>query len=431
MLGVRYGIAYIGVALLTQVVVQWTTYFYAPPLERGLPALLPISLVGLAMVLGRIVDAIADPLVGVWSDNSRYKGGRRLPFIKYGMIPLVLSFMLVWIPFGSSDVFRFMYLAFILSAFFFFYTVVVAPYLALLPELAGDHEERTKLSAWQAGFNIVGLAIAMVGSSWLIEAFDFKIMGLVLGLVALASFAITSFTVKERRVQEVGEPESLKVSMALTFQNKPFLFYLGAQLLLWFGFNMTMMAVPYVVTVLMVLDEGAVGLVLGVALLISVLCFPLIVSLSNKHGYKRTLILTMTMQGLVLAALGFVGKWPGNVPVLWQGLITVALAGFPLAGFFVIPNAMLAELTDYDYALTGKRREAIYFGVQGLILKSAIGLSSLILTYVLERYGFSVAKPLGVRISGPLAGFFVLVGVVVLLFYPQDRVTEKIKTVKF
>ncbi|HHY09697.1 MAG TPA: MFS transporter [Firmicutes bacterium] len=429
MLGVRYGIAYIGVALLTQVVVQWATYFYAPPLERGLPALLPISLVGLAMVLGRIVDAVADPLVGVWSDNSRYKGGRRLPFIKYGMIPLALSFILIWVPFGSSDVSRFLYLAFILSAFFFFYTVVVAPYLALLPELAGDHAERTKLSAWQAGFNIVGLAVAMVGASWLIEAFNFKIMGLVLGLVALASFAVTGFTVKERRSFAESEPESLWASMALTFQNKPFLIYLAAQLLLWFGFNMTMIAVPYVVTVLMVLDEGAVGLVLGVALLISVLCFPLVVSLSNKQGYKKTLILTMTMQGLVLAALGFVGKWPGGVPVLWQGLITVALAGFPLAGFFVIPNAMLAELTDYDYALTGRRREAIYFGVQGLILKSAIGLSSFILTYVLERYGFSVAEPLGVRISGPLAGFFVLAGVAALIFYPQAEVTEKIKKV--
>ncbi|NLJ80483.1 MAG: MFS transporter [Firmicutes bacterium] len=430
MLGVRYGVGYVGVALLTQVVVQWVTYFYAPPAERGLAALLPIALVGLAMVIGRIIDAVADPLVGFWSDNSRFQGGRRLPFIKYGMVPLALSFFLVWIPLGGSDTLRFFYLAFVLSSFFFFYTVVVAPYLALLPELAGDHSERTRLSAWQAGFNIAGLAIAMVGSAWLIETFNFKIMGLVLGLVALASFAITGFTVKERRLQEAGEPESLWVSTALTFRNKPFLFYLAAQLLLWFGFNMTMIAVPYVVTVLMVMDEGAVGLVLGVALLISVLCFPLIVVLSNRYGYKKVLLLTMTLQALVLGALGFVGLWPGNIPILWQGLITVGLAGFPLAGFFIIPNAMLAELTDYDYALTGKRREAIYFGVQGLILKSAIGLSSLVLTFVLERYGFSVAQPLGVRISGPLAGFFVLAGVAVLLFYPQDLVTEKIKAVK-
>ena len=429
MLGIRYGIGYLGVALLTQVVVQWVTYFYAPPVERGLAILLPMALIGVAMVIGRIVDAVSDPLVGVWSDNSRHKGGRRLPFIKYGMVPLVLSFMLVWIPLGTSEMARFIYLSVVLSAFFFFYTVVVAPYLALLPELAESNSERTKLSAWQAGFNIVGLALAMVGSAWLIESFGFKAMGIVLGLVALGAFAITAFTVQERREREISEPESLWSSMRLTFKNKPFLFYLVSQLLLWFGFNMTMIAVPYVVTVLMVMDEGAVGLILGVALVISVICFPLIVSLSTKYGYKKTLILTMTMQGLVLAALGFVGLWPGRVPVFWQGLITVGLAGFPLAGFFIIPNAMLAELTDYDYALTGKRREAIYFGVQGLILKSAIGLSSLILTFVLERYGFSVANPLGVRISGPLAGFFVFAGVAILLFYPQETVTAKIESI--
>lgn len=428
MLGIKYGIGNLGVALLTQVVVQWVTYFYAPPVERGLVTLLPMALIGAAMVIGRIVDAVSDPLVGVWSDNSRHKGGRRLPFIKYGMLPLAISFMLIWIPLGESQIFRFIYLSAVLSSFFFFYTVVVAPYLALLPELAESSQERTKLSAWQAGFNIVGLAIAMVGSAWLIERFGFKAMGLVLGVVALLAFAVPAFTVQERR-QEMTEPEGLWVSMKLTLQNKPFLYYLISQLLLWFGFNMTMIAIPYVVTVLMDLDEGAVGLILGVALIISVLSFPLVVSLSTRQGYKKTLIITMTMQGLVLGGLGFVGLWPGEVPVFWQGLITVALAGFPLAGFFIIPNAMLAELTDYDYALTGKRREAIYFGVQGLILKSAIGLSSLILTFVLQRYGFSVANPLGVRISGPLAGLFVLMGVAVLCFYPQDTVTTKVKSI--
>ena len=428
MLGLRYGVGSIGVALLTQVVVQWVTYFYAPPAERGLISLLPMALVGLAMVIGRIVDAVADPVIGIWSDNSRYEGGRRLPFIKYGMIPLALSFMLIWIPMGGSELSRFVYLAVMLGAFFFFYTVVVAPYLALLPELSDSHNERTKLSAWQAGFNIAGLAVAMVGSAWLIENYNFKVMGIVLGLVALVSFAITAFTVQERRTFDPGEPISWKESMRLTLQNKPFLYYLGAQLLFWFGFNMTMIVIPYVVTVLMVLDEGSVGLVLGVALVLSVICFPLIVSLCNKHGYKKILILTMTIQALVLAALGFVGLWPGNIPVFWQGLITVAFAGFPLAGFFVIPNAMLAELTEYDYAQTGRRREAIYFGVQGLILKSAIGLSSLVLTFVLERYGFSVGNALGVRISGPLAGFFILAGVVVLLKYPEHVVTEGIGT---
>lgn len=92
-----YAIGYLGIAILTQAVVKWYQYFYAPPEanEWGLDLLIPISFIGLAMIVARVVDGIADPVVAFFSDKSKHRLGRRIPFILYGTVPLVITFVLI------------------------------------------------------------------------------------------------------------------------------------------------------------------------------------------------------------------------------------------------------------------------------------------------------------------------------------------------
>jgi Na+/melibiose symporter-like transporter len=49
-------------------------------------------LAGLALALALVVDAITDPLVGVWSDRVHTRWGRRHPFMYAGILPFALSF---------------------------------------------------------------------------------------------------------------------------------------------------------------------------------------------------------------------------------------------------------------------------------------------------------------------------------------------------
>ena len=185
-LALRYGTGYIGIAIVTQTMLLWLQYFYAPPPESGLSTLLPVGWVGWAILLGRIVDAIADPLVGAWSDATRTPLGRRRPFLIYGALPLALSFAaLWWAPTVLSDVGRMLYLTVMTSAFLFLFTVYTAPYLALLPELATSLQGRVRLATWQGVAQIVGLGIAMIGSGILIDNFGFGAMGVVLAVIAL------------------------------------------------------------------------------------------------------------------------------------------------------------------------------------------------------------------------------------------------------
>lgn len=56
------------------------------------------------------------------------------------------------------------YLTILLSLFFAFFTLYVAPYLALASKPAETTEKRIAWSGWQGLFNIVGTAVGGLGA---------------------------------------------------------------------------------------------------------------------------------------------------------------------------------------------------------------------------------------------------------------------------
>ena len=56
------------------------------------------GLVGVALLIALIVDAVSDPVVGYWSDNMRTRFGRRHPFMYAALIPTAVTYFLTWNP---------------------------------------------------------------------------------------------------------------------------------------------------------------------------------------------------------------------------------------------------------------------------------------------------------------------------------------------
>jgi GPH family glycoside/pentoside/hexuronide:cation symporter len=82
---------------------------------------------------------------------------------------------------------------------------------------------------------------------------------------------------------------------------------------------------------------------------------------------------------------------------------------------------MVADITDTDYAYTGQKREAMFFGVQGLFTKAMIGFSSwFTLSVMFAKFGYSIGNELGIRLAGPIAGIAALLGAVFLKGYKLD-----------
>lgn len=94
-----YAIGQLGWSIISGLIGSWLVYFYQPNQEainEGMISLIPqgrvvlgiLTLIGLITAVGRIFDAITDPLVGNWSDSCKHKLGRRIPFMRWSAIPL-------------------------------------------------------------------------------------------------------------------------------------------------------------------------------------------------------------------------------------------------------------------------------------------------------------------------------------------------------
>ena len=125
------------------------------------------GLVGLAIFLALVCDAISDPLVGYWSDNFHSKWGRRHPFMYAAALPVALSYFMLWNPpdWGQAGLFWYvLILAIVIRTLITFYET---PSSALLPELTQNYEERTSVQTFRTFFGWFGgnaLSVLMWGA---------------------------------------------------------------------------------------------------------------------------------------------------------------------------------------------------------------------------------------------------------------------------
>ncbi|MFW6253090.1 MAG: MFS transporter, partial [bacterium] len=168
---VLYANGHLGFSILDNIYGAYLLFFLIPPDELGMPQLVDnspllfgITVVGLINIFGRVVDSVADPLVAWWSDNARYRIGRRRFFLLTGAIPFALSAVLLFTPPDAGiSTLNAVYTALMLGLFFFMYTYYLAPNLALIPELSRTVGERISITVAQAAFTIGGAGVVLLG----------------------------------------------------------------------------------------------------------------------------------------------------------------------------------------------------------------------------------------------------------------------------
>ncbi|MBS3978069.1 MAG: MFS transporter [Syntrophomonadaceae bacterium] len=412
-----------GWAMLDRLVVTWLMFFYV---EGATPLLLP-AVFGAILVFGRAVDAVTDPLIGFWSDNCRSNLGRRTPFMLAGGIAYVLVFVALFHPPAPAHgIQNMVYLLVMMGAYFFLFTVYVCPYLALLPELARKAYDRVDLATLRAVFSLLGVAVALVGSGPLIGWLGFKGMLWSMAGVGLFLMYLPLFFVREKEYA-LARPATLGLREAVTttFRNRPFRIYLAANATFWFGFNIITLSLPFYVTVLLGLPKESVSAFFAATFGVAFLAFPIINLLVKRLGHKRVMFAALSQFVLVLPLFFFLGQPVFGLAPVTFAYIILALAGLPLSCLFVLPDAILSSITDLDEDLSGQRREAMYFGTQGLVLKTVLGLSTFATGLLLQFLGSTAADPLGVRLTPLIAVLFVLVGGIIFLYYPEKEVRVK------
>ncbi len=196
--------------------------FFLLPFFTNVAGLSP-SWAGSILFIGKIADAVNDPLIGMFSDRTKTKWGRRLPWIIFSAIPFGLVFFLQWlVPTFSQDpqlnnTLLFIYYLVIGIIFNLFYTAVNLPYQALTPELTQDYNERTNLNSVRFSFSIGASILSLILAGFVFQVFqDGQQKYLVLGIISTIFSTIPLFwcplIIKERGYQPLLTPKTRKTT---------------------------------------------------------------------------------------------------------------------------------------------------------------------------------------------------------------------------
>jgi len=413
------------------VLFTWIMYFLAPPEGSGNVAYIPIIWTGIILTAGRVFDAITDPLIGNFSDNFQSRWGRRKPFIIFGTPVMIIAFIFLWTPpvEGISNL-NIIYLAVIFTIYFLFYTAIGIPYDALLAEIALTSDDRIKLTSWKLVYAIIGfLLVALIAPGLYQNIGPFK-MALVVGAIGLVTMYMCLPGVKElpREFSQAEVKMSIWDSLKHTFGNGQFLAFGLAIIALYMCYNVLLVVIPYFVTVILQREEAFVMYLQAEFILCMVASIPLWMWLAKKYS-KRTLLKTLSLAlSPLFAIIFFVGAIPG-VSVIVQAFVLFPLVSIPLGGFMILVYAMMGDVVDYDQMKTGKRREAMYYGVFGFSRKVGFALSTLILPFLFKKFGYEVGNDLGIRLVWIMLAITSLIGFGILFGYKLGDSPEETKEI--
>ncbi|MBP1468443.1 MFS transporter [Candidatus Chloroploca sp. M-50] len=396
--------------------------------------------VGLILLLSRVWDAITDPWMGLISDRTRSRFGRRRFWMLVGAVPFGLIYMLLWWvpPLGETG--RFFYYLVVILAFNTAYTIVNVPYTSLTAELTSDYDERTALNSFRFAFSIGGSLIAGVLHGILITRFcldpnrclpaeaqaGYFLSAVIFGVVMIWPFLWCVFGTRERYTPPATTMTMpLRQQFQIALRNQPFLFVIGVYLCSWMALQITQNVIGFYLT--FYLRRADMFPIVLLAVQGSAMIFLFVWSaVSRRIGKQKVYYIGMCFWIAVMSGLFFVG--PDQITL---AIVLAALAGVGIATAYLVPWSMLPDVVDLDELNTGQRREGIFYGVMTFTQKTAVGVGIALTLQALQWYGFNrdllpgeqpESALLALRwMIGPVPTVLLIIGMILVYRYPLTR----------
>ena len=415
--------------IVSIVVGSWMTYYYVDKLGLG-PRYYAIG-----MVIYSVWCAIDDPMMGIISDKTRSRWGRRKPYMLFGAIPLGLSLMLVFSPpraFLETELGIFLFFIVSLCIYDTFFTMTMLTMSAALPDMYLDEKNRARVNVYAQIAGVLGGIIATLTVEPLVEAFNFSAMSIIFGAIGAITMFIGALGVREREVNAQGGSLSFVQSFIATFTNKAFVVCVLSVLMVELGKTVFQATVPFYSHYVLMTDFGTT-IIMGIIFGSSIVFAPLVAMVCGKLGVRNTYILTTLV--FSVASLGYF--FAQNMVV---ACIASGIAGFGLSGLLMMPNMLYAQIIDDDQVRTGVRRDGTFFGMNALVMRLGLAAQGIIMSSIFSATGyvadadiqtsqavFGIRSLLGIV---PLAG--AILAVLILLFYPINNarlreVQEKVR----
>lgn len=435
-----YAIGQLGWSTLINIVNLQLVYFYIPPEGSGIPIFISqivflavLNTLTLIAASGRILDAVTDPFIANLSDRWKGKRGRRIPFLLAGAVPAGLFCFLMFMPWSDTPGgLNIIALIVMQSLFYISLTVYVTPYFALLPELGHSADERLNLSTWISITYALGIVLASqipVIAAAIMGAFGIgdKVLGLQIAIGLIAAVAVLlmlvpALTIDETTYSSGGSSEiPLMSALRHTFANRQFRYYVVADFAYFSGLTIIMTGLLYYITVLLELPEAMMAILLPLMLIGSFLFYPAVNILAKKVGKKPLVVGAFLAMSVFFMMNFFLGKLPwSNTAQAY--MITLSFA-VPIAFLGILPNAVLADIAEYDAIDSGISQEGMFFAARTLMQKFGQTMGVFIFA-AMTSLGKDPGDDLGIRLTGVIGSLLCLFAGLYFMKYDEKAVLE-------
>lgn len=377
-----FGVGSLANFLLSSIVFANLSFFYVEKLGAN------AALTGIAWLIFGIWNVINDPIVSYFIDNTRTKIGRRIPYIRYGSILYGLAFIFCWFPFASYGdewglFFNFLLTLFLLDTIF---STVGCCFFALPNEIAVTAEGRASVSVFNSIFYVAAIAIGFIVPIFLFTGQNGGVHPLFAPIMLLIGFGSTvllffsSYGIKENMFAQLQEHEPFIEGLRLTLKNKPFWIFMIPAFCIALLLPILQLGILYYIDYIVQGRDFSIALI-GIAGG-AVLGLYITMTKVEKWGPKNVMIISLTS-----GAIGFFLFF-----ILGRDLLAMTipgiLIGIGIAGSLITQMVIIGDCIDNDELITGKRREAIYGGVNAIVTKYPVSLANWLFLLVITGFGF-------------------------------------------
>ncbi|MBI1359083.1 MAG: MFS transporter [Alphaproteobacteria bacterium] len=375
---------------------------------------LDARLVGLALTIALVADAISDPVVGYWSDVFRSRWGRRHVFMYASAIPVTVSYFLLWRPPGSwnqTELFWYLLTLAVLTRTFI--TFFETPSAALAPELSRDYDQRSVLMSYRTFFGWAGgNAMTVIMFFFLFPAFATGAIpqgqlnpaayvayaGISAALIFLS--IMTSSLGTHSWVSRLVHPEPRRLTLVTVFRdmfetlaNRSFVALFIAAIFAFVASGLVSALSVYFSTYFWAFSSvqiGEITLAVFVSALLGAAIAPLIAQRLNK---KRAAIviggvaLIVSPLAVALRLFGVLSDG-GDPATFWSVLVIGQISVALTVAFQALMASMIADLVEQSELKTGRRSEGVFFAANTFVQKmvSGVGVMAAALILALARF---------------------------------------------
>ncbi|MBF8435617.1 MFS transporter [Halanaerobiaceae bacterium Z-7014] len=406
-----YGAGNLGAGIILQVVNTYIVFYATAVLN------IPGTMVGIAVSLSIIWDALTDPLMGYISDRTTFKyfGRRHLYLLLGALFAGLFNFYLWTINPEQSLFFKYSWFFANIILVKTFLTVFGTPYVALGAELSSDYNERTLIQSIRTVFFIFGVfsATALVLYIFFKPTEEYHLgqlnpaayanMGIVSSLVMIISGIIAFISTYkylpylyklsgDKKTISFNPIEEVK-QIIIDFKNALNNYDFRSIVLGYLATNLTVALFTavglHVFTYTFNMNNTEIAIIIGTQFLISIISQPFWVAVAARFDKRPTILIGLGFS--LIAAVIFLFSVFNRAYIAEHHLLLMPFAffaGFGNGSLFTMPASMVADVIDVEELKTGTRLEGIYFGCLTFSYKTSQSIAILFLGILLDLIGF-------------------------------------------